>query len=504
MQEERTVICEERTVTYAELSSRAGRAATGFAKMGIAAGDSVALLMRNDIAFLEAQLGAARLGAYCVPVNWHFKGEEIRYQLEDSGARLLVAHADLFAAAADFIPDIPVLLVDPSPGTTFAASICGGRRQCWDDWLEDFPEWQGPRVPAPDSMVYTSGTTGKPKGVRRRIPDPEQAAGMDHLRRMLFGMSASSRSLVTGPMYHSAPSNFASQAVAHGQLTVLMTRFDPEEMLRLVERHRITTMFMVPTMFVRLLNLPEEVRRRYDLSSLEFIVHSAAPCPPEVKKAMIGWWGPILYEFYGSSESGPIAFVNSEDWLSKTGTVGKILPGATVKVYKNDGSEAGMNEPGELFVRQRFTPDFAYHRLPEKRIEVERDGLITSGDVGYVDADNYLYLCDRVRDMVISGGVNIYPAEIEGVLINAPGVKECAVFGVPDAEYGESLMAFVEPLPGSELDTDMLRTYLEERIARYKVPRRIELKTDLPRDDSGKIYKRRLREPYWANAQRNI
>jgi long-chain acyl-CoA synthetase len=305
-------------------------------------------------------------------------------------------------------------------------------------------------------------------------------------------------------MYHSAPNNFGMQAARYSELTVLMPRFDAETMLMLVERHRITSMFMVPTMFVRLLRLPEPTRRRYDLSSLNFVVHSAAPCPPDVKRAMIEWWGPILYEFYGASESGPISFADSEEWLSHPGTVGRILPGASVRVVGPDDRELPTGEPGELFVRQKFTPDFVYHKLPERRREVERDGLFTCGDVGYVDADDFLYLCDRKRDMVISGGVNIYPAEIEAVLITCPGVKDCAVFGIPHPDYGETLMAVIEPAAAAAPTAAEITAYLSERLAGYKVPRRIEFAQDLPREDSGKIFKRRLRDPYWAETGRAI
>ena len=242
-----------------------------------------------------------------------------------------------------------------------------------------------------------------------------------------------------------------------------MPRFDPEEFLRIVESEKIDTIFMVPTMFIRLMKLPEEVREKYDVSSLRHVIHAAAPCPADVKRAMIEWWGPIIYEFYGSTEWGAVTFATSEDALNKPGTVGKIAPGAELRFIGDDGSELPQGEIGEIYSRISGNPDFTYHNKPEKRAEIDRDGFITSGDVGYIDADGYVFICDRKRDMVISGGVNIYPAEIEAALHAMPGVHDCAVFGIPDAEFGEALMAVVEPQPGVTLDIASVRAQLKNR-----------------------------------------
>jgi long-chain acyl-CoA synthetase len=283
-----------------------------------------------------------------------------------------------------------------------------------------------------------------------------------------------------------------------------MSRFEPEAFLRLVEQERIDTMFMVPTMFIRLLKLPEQVRNRYDVSSLRHVIHAAAPCPADVKRAMIEWWGPVIYEFYGSTESGAVTFATSEDALRKPGTVGKISPGAELRFIGDDGRVLGVGEIGEIYARISAFPDFTYHNKPEKRVEIEREGFITSGDVGYIDADGYVFICDRKRDMVISGGVNIYPAEIEAVLHAIPGVHDCAVFGIPDAEFGEALMAVVEPQAGARLDVADIRARLKAQLADYKVPKHVEIAAGLPREDSGKIFKRRLRDPYWERAGRRI
>jgi long-chain acyl-CoA synthetase len=353
-------------------------------------------------------------------------------------------------------------------------------------------------------MIYTSGTTGNPKGVRRQAPTPEQAASVERMRGMIYGLRPNIRALLPGPLYHSAPNSFGLRSGRLGGALVLMPRFDPEEFLWLIEAERIDTIFMVPTMFIRLMKLPQEVRRKYDMSSLRHIIHAAAPCPADVKRAMIDWWGPVIHEFYGSTESGAVTFANSEDALKKPGTVGKISPGAELRFIGDDGKVLPQGEIGEIYSRIAGNPDFTYHNKPEKRAEIDREGFITSGDVGYVDEDGYVFICDRKRDMVISGGVNIYPAEIEAALHAVPGVHDCAVFGIPDEEFGEALMAVVEPQAGVTLDVAAIRAQLKASLADYKVPKYIEIQAQLPREDSGKIFKRRLRDPYWERAGRRI
>jgi long-chain acyl-CoA synthetase len=312
------------------------------------------------------------------------------------------------------------------------------------------------------------------------------------------------RTVITGPVYHSAPNAYALAAARDGGLVVLQPRFDAEELLQLIERHQITHLHMVPTMFVRLLQLPDTVKRRYDLSSLRFVVHAAAPCPPDVKRQMIDWWGPVINEYYGGTETGGVVFHTAEEALRKPGTVGRPIDTAVVKIFGPEGSELGPNEIGEVYMRLPGAPDFTYTGMEQARREVERDGLITCGDVGYLDSDGYLFLCDRQRDMVISGGVNIYPAEIEAVLIGAPGVRDCAVFGIPDAEYGEALCAFIETRDGAQVTAEDIRAFLRPHLAGYKIPKTIEFRDALPREDSGKIFKRKLREPYWEATGRRI
>ena len=485
--------------------------AGGLAALGVGPGDCVAILMRNDIPYLIASYGAIALGAFAVPINWHFKADEIGYVLADSGAKVLVAHADLLPAARGAIPPgVPVLAIETPPEILTAYGIDPKEARVpadvleFEAWLSAQQSYDGPPLPPTLSMIYTSGTTGHPKGVKRRAMTPEEQKAMDAIRNLVFGMQPGCRTAVTGPLYHSAPNAFGLRAGRMAERLVLMPRFEAKELLELIERERIETMFMVPTMFVRLLKLPAAVRKKYDISSLRHVVHAAAPCPAEIKQAMIDWWGPVIYEFYGSTESGPVTFVSSAETLKKPGTIGRVAPGAEIKILDEAGRELPQGEVGEIYSRISAYSDFTYHNRPEERRKIEREGFITSGDVGYFDADGYVFLCDRKRDMVISGGVNIYPAEIEAVLITIPFVADCAVFGVPDDEFGEILMAVIEPANGKTVDVNEIRAELSQRLADYKVPKTIELRMNLPREDSGKIFKRRLRDPYWEGVRRKI
>lgn len=505
------VISGARRRSHDEVAERADRIAGGLQKLGVKQGDSVCMLMRNDIAFIEAAYAAMRLGAYGVPVNWHFKPEEINYVLKDSGSSVLIAHADMLHQLRDAIPAGVTALSVPTPPEILANYKIDREHLGtpefaidFEPWLKQFPRYDGPVVPQPQNMIYTSGTTGHPKGVRRFAPTPEQISFGETLRAMIYGLKPNARALLPGPLYHSAPNSFGLRAGRLGGALVILPRFEPEEFLKIVEAEKIDTIFMVPTMFIRLMKLPEEIRRKYDMSSLRHIIHAAAPCPADVKRAMIEWWGPVIYEFYGSTESSAVTFANSEDALKKPGTVGKISPGAELRFIGDDGRELPQGEIGEIYSRISGNPDFTYHKKPEKRAEIDRDGFITSGDVGYIDEDGYVFICDRKRDMVISGGVNIYPAEIEAALHAVPGVHDCAVFGIPDEEFGEALMAVVEPQPGVTLDIAWVRSQLKTQLADYKVPKHVEIGRNLPREDSGKIFKRRLRDPYWERAGRKI
>ncbi|MDH3739687.1 MAG: AMP-binding protein, partial [Alphaproteobacteria bacterium] len=329
---------------------------------------------------------------------------------------------------------------------------------------------------------------------RANLP-PELAATTAQRTALAFGLEKGGvRSVMTGPLYHSAPNAYGMRVLSDGGLLVLQPRFDALELLQLIERHRITHLHMVPTMFVRLLALPEPDRNRFDLSSLVHVCHGAAPCPDEVKRAMIDWWGPVICEYYAMTETGIIATSTSEDWLARQGTVGAPAPGVDILITDDEGARQPYGTSGEICVRTAVTAFVSYHRAAEKTESMRRGDYIATGDVGYVDEDGYLYISDRISDMVISGGVNIYPAEIEEVLVGIDRVRDCAVFGVPDPDYGERLVAFVES--DGELTGDGIKKALAERLSRYKVPREIHFATALPREDSGKIKKHLLREAY--------
>jgi long-chain acyl-CoA synthetase len=470
------------------------RAAGGFARLGVREGDVVCIMLRNDPAFLEAQLGARRLGAYTCPVNWHFKADEAGWILRDSGAKLLVAQAELLEQIRGGVP----------PGVAVVEAGAGQ----WRAWLAAQPRHAGPEVATRYSMPYTSGTTGRPKGVRRLPPRPEDAARSAQLLadnvRCVYGLEPGARCLLPAPLYHSAPNMYAQQALLQGAELFLESRFEPERVLFLIDREKLNRAYLVPTMFTRMLKLPEAVRRRYDLSSMEFVIIMGSTCAPEVKRAMIDWWGPVINESYAASELGLITFITAAEALARPGSAGRPIAGVTLKILDADGRELPARETGLIYARQAGYTDFTYNNNDEARRRLERDGLWTLGDMGWLDEDGYLYLSDRAVDMVISGGVNIYPAEIENALIGMPGVADCAVFGVPDAEFGESLAAAVQLMPGVESDSAAIQSWLGERIANYKVPRLVVFHDQLPRDDSGKIFKRKLRAPYWERAGRKI
>jgi long-chain acyl-CoA synthetase len=488
----------------------ARQAATGFEQLGVREGDTVALLLRNDFAFFEVQQAAAAVGAYGVPINWHGRSDEVMYVIEDAKPKVLVAHADLLAPIRSQIPAGTQVFVVPTPpeivqryGIGEVAATPAPGDIVWADWAGRFEPSKAPPKRSRASMIYTSGTTGRPKGVKRLPATPEQSLAYAELFASVYGLKPGSRALVTGPLYHASPNAYGRYAVAIADVLVLQTKFDPEETLALIEKHRIDNAVMVPTMFVRILKLPAEVRNRYDVSSLKWVTHTGAPCPREVKQELMAWWGPVVYETYGGTEVGTTTVATPRDWLEHPGCVGVPTPGTRVAFYDDDGKVLREGEIGEIYARVPAYADFTYHNHEEKRQGVERDGLISLGDIGYMK-DGRMYLCDRRSDMVISGGTNIYPAEIEMVLTQCPGVKDCAVFGIPDEDFGESLAAAVELMPGAQVGVADIQGYLQQHLAKYKVPKRIDFHDSLPREDSGKIFKRRLRDPFWQQAGRKI
>jgi long-chain acyl-CoA synthetase len=358
-------------------------------------------------------------------------------------------------------------------------------------------------------MVYTSGTSGRPKGVRRPLPggDPDE---VPPLATWFFGLFALAPfdghvHICCSPLYHTAVLNFATNSIQLGHPVVLMERFEPEEMLRLIERHRVTHTHMVPTQFRRLLALPEPVRAKYDVSSMRAAIHSAAPCPQDVKRRMLDWWGPVVVEYYAASEGGGTG-ITAQEWLARPGSVGRAWTGTEVRVLDAEGNDLPAGETGLVYMRMG-TSTFDYHKDAEKTRASRAGGMFTVGDIGYLDAEGYLYLRDRQSDLIISGGVNVYPAEIEAELSCHPAVADVAVFGIPHDEWGEEIKAVVEPAAGAEAGpalTGELLAFLRGRVAKFKLPRTIDYVGELPRDPNGKLYKRLLRDPYWANRERAI
>jgi long-chain acyl-CoA synthetase len=479
------------------------RAAAALRASGVGEGDVVAMMMRNGPEVLEVMLATRWIGAQWCPINWHFKTDEVQYILSDSGAKVFVVDADLLAGLEGL--ELGGVKAFVSGMLTDASAQSGaGSMPSWEAWRDAPTALNSPAAAPRGAMFYTSGTTGKPKGIRRNPSTPEQAARALQVMRHAYGFEAGMRVLVSAPMYHSAPNSFAIGAANEGAHLFIERRFDAENTLRLIAQHRITHAYLVPTMYVRMLRLPDAVRRRYDLSSMRFVSSTGSPCPPDVKRAMIEWWGPVIHESYGASELGFMTRLDSHEALRKPGSAGKPLDGVTIAILDEQGQPVPQGQAGLIYANQSQQADFTYIGNDAARKKMERNGLKTLGDIGYLDEDGFLFIVDRSADMVISGGVNIYPAEIEAVLQMMPGVADCAVFGIPDEEFGEALACAVQAAADAHLDQGQVQAFLKARLATYKVPKVVSFHADLPREDTGKIFKRKLREPYWAGTARRI
>lgn len=490
-----TIVFQGVTLAPDLFEQRCRRSAAALQAAGVGDGDVVALMNRNSPELLELMVAVRRLGAQWCPINWHYKTDEVQYILGDCAAKAFIADAPLLAGLHGLQPGaMPVYALR---GT--AAGV-----PSWEALRDTTPPITTDPAPPRGPMLYTSGTTGRPKGIRRAASTPEQQQRAAEVRRLSYGFDDDTRALVSAPMYHSAPNAYALGVAQEDGTLYIEERFDAERTLQLIDAHHITHAYLVPTMYVRLLALPEAVRQRYDVGSMRFVGSTGSPCPPEVKRAMIEWWGPVIHESYGSSELGYMTLLTSEQALRKPGSAGPPLPGVTLAILDDDGQALPAGQAGLIYVGQPAFADFTYVGNDEARRRMEVDGLKTMGDIGYLDEDGFLFIVDRKADMVISGGVNIYPVEIEAVLHGMPGVADCAVFGIPDDEFGESLAAAVQPLPGAALDADAVRAWVHTRMAGYKVPRIVTFHDSLPREDTGKIFKRKLREPYWEGRARRV
>jgi long-chain acyl-CoA synthetase len=495
---------DEQRLTAGELLARANRLVHGLRGLGLGKGDVVATVLPNSGEMLELYLAALQAGFYLVPINHHLTASETAYILQDSGAKAFIASDRFGETSVGAVKEVSF-----AERARFTLGRLPGFR-AWDELSAGQPDALPADRTAGQVMNYTSGTTGRPKGVRRPLPplDPDEFASLFGMLLFLFGLQPKDGNvhLVGSPLYHTAVLMFAGCSLHLGHGVVLMDKWLPEQHLKLIEKYRVTTSHMVPTQFHRLLALPDDVRTRYDLSSMRAMIHAAAPCPIDIKRRMLEWWGPVVWEYYAASEGGGTV-VSPAEWLGKPGTVGKAWPMSEIKILDEQGNAVPTGEIGTVYMALGNGQDFEYHGDKQKTDANRRGRFFTVGDVGYLDQDGFLFLRDRKIDMIISGGANIYPAEIEAVLLTHPKVGDAAVFGIPDEDWGEQVKAVIEPAPGVDPGpalADEIIVFCKQQLAKYKVPKTIDFVETLPRDPNGKLYKRKLRDPYWAEHQRAI
>ncbi|MBM1688910.1 AMP-binding protein [Sulfitobacter geojensis] len=508
-----TVVADfDQQISREMLEVQAAKGASALTEIGAGVDVPVAVIMRNDLVQLEIMRAAARAGTVIVALNWHGQADEVAAICDDSGAQIVIIHRDLIDAVRPALKGRKVIGVTPGPALCAAYGI----DEAAANTDLDCAEWgalvaaQGPlaqREMMRPLMRYTSGSTGRPKGVRRTGSGPRKdfEAVLARVGAEMMRFKPGSRYFTAAPIYHSAPSTLTSSAlVSKGVSTFIAPKFEPEAFLATIEAQRITHIYLVPTMMSRLLKLPDDVKARYDLSSIEFCVSTGSPWPHDLKVAMIDWWGPVFWESYGATEIGFMTMVSSADALAKPGTAGQMQMGCTVLILDEDGNILPAGEVGEIHAKMDAFGGFDYSNDPESRRAAEKHGHCSIGDLGWLDKDGFLFITDRKKDMIISGGANIFPAEIEAVLMRAPFIRDVAVFGAPDPEFGERIVAAIEPSDGWTPDEAEVMAFLDGKLARFKQPRIIDFHTALPREDSGKIFKPRLRAPYWDGAGRKI
>jgi long-chain acyl-CoA synthetase len=494
------ILADGGTVSYGELYANSQRVAALLHDAGLRRGDGVALILPNCREFLEITWGCQLSGLYYSAVNTHFTPDEVLYVLGDSDARVVFVDSSMTQLAER--------IVARAPGVGLRIVVGGGLPgwRSYDAAVADAGD-APPHVDGSE-MLYSSGTTGRPKAVRRPLPtDGNGSWGQKVLEQALaqrYEMTPSDVYLSPAPLYHAAGVNYTMAVQRVGAASILMRKFDAETVLRLIQEQRVTHAQFVPTMFVRMLKLPEVVRNSYDVSSLRCVIHAAAPCPVDVKHQVMEWFGPIVHEYYGGTEGFAGSTIGPQEWLAHPGSVGK--PFSPVHVVSEDGAELPVGQSGELFFEGG--PQFEYFKDPDKTASVSNDrGWRSLGDMGYLDDDGYLYLTDRSSFMIVSGGVNIYPQEAENLLVMHPKLVDAAVFGVPNDEFGEEVKAVVQPADGvatgSALEAELIE-YCREHLASYKCPRSIEFDRELPRDPNGKLYKRRIRDRYWQGRTSRI
>lgn len=485
--------------------------ATDMITRGVKPDDCIAIYMRNDPVYLQLIVACRYAGVRFATINWHATPLEVQHILEDSGAKLLYAHSDLLASLGTAKPDKLVPISVPLPEKVSAAyrieDVANQDAASLKIIMDSGVPFSGEPQKFRGLFAYTSGSTGRPKGIRR-ITDPDGPDSWETyktLAGLLLQAKAGDRMHISAPLYHSAPNALASICMAAENIDVyLEPRFDSEVFLESIHSAKITHAYVVPTMMVRLLKLGPEVRTKYDVSSLRFTISTGSPFPMDVKRPMIDWFGPVFYECYGASEIGFMTLISSQEALERPGSCGKVLPGGDVKVLDDDLNEVSVGEVGSLYIHLPQFGDFEYTNA-EGNLSGQRSGKFSSvGDMGYVDDEGYIFISDRKKDMIISGGANIFPAEIEAQLILMPEVSDCAVFGAPDPEFGESIIAAVTLKSGHNIDLDTVQDFLKPRLAKFKMPRKLDIHDELPRQESGKIYKAKLRAPYWEESGRQV
>ncbi|MEO6955718.1 MAG: AMP-binding protein [Antricoccus sp.] len=506
--DEPAVYTGDRATPVSEVKERANRIASGLRAMGVGHNDRYCIIMRNEVGFVEATLAGGVIGAVPVPVNWHWTGEDPRHLLSNSEAKAAIVHTDLLPAVLKHKPGhLQVIEAAVPPEISIAYGLgevpVTGNYPTLDELATQSELVADPNTSPPMSVIYSSGTTGLAKGIQREPMRPEWIEPLSAAVMDLLKFRPGTRTLVPAPMYHSSPNVHFIWAVMLGATTHIMPRFTAMDFLRTVDKYKIQSTHMVPVMFRRLLDVPEQERAKFDLSSLEAIIHAAAPCPPDLKEAMIDWLGPIIWEYYGGSEGGAWVMCDSAEALAHRGTVGKPWAGSQIKILDPAGDEVANGDEGMIYGRPGdFWPDFTYIANDEKRREIANGEFFTVGDIGYQDDEGFLFLSDRANDMVISGGVNIYPQEIEACLHNLDGVEDVAVFGIPDERMGETLAAHVQLREGASLSEDDVRSFVREHLAAYKIPKVVVFEQKLPREDTGKLFKRRLKAKYWEDGKR--
>lgn len=483
------------TLSYAQLEAESNRIAHLLRGLGLVRGDTIAILMHNEIDFLPICWAAQRSGLVYVAMSTKLTADEAGYIAQDSGAKAIFCS-----------PALADVAVAATPALLPAARFCtgGGAPGCTrlHDAIHNLPTTRIADESTGRDMLYSSGTTGRPKGVRGPLPEGpiDQVDALSGMVAALYQFAPGMKYLSPAPLYHAAPLRYCMSVHKFGGTVVVMEKFDPEAYLALVEKHHITHSQLVPTMFVRMLKLPEDVRTKYDLSSVKVAIHAAAPCPVDVKHAMIAWWGSVIFEYYSATEGAGFTAISPQEWLARPGSVGKSILGE-IRVLDDDGNRLGPNEVGRIFFHGGGS--FSYHNDPEKTASVMSEHGATFGDIGRVDEEGYLFLTDRAAFMIISGGVNVYPQEAENTLISHPDVADVAVFGIPDEVMGEAVHAVVQPRDmgraGPDLEAELI-AYVRSRLSHVKCPKRIDFRAELPRHDTGKLYKRLLKDEYWAKS----